>query len=83
MKETISNHPNYLEFTELIDETWLNYKFHLNDDRNRAVKLAVMLYHLPKINSNELIWKLVNLEGKLTVSFAEFQKLEINIHVLN
>lgn len=48
MKEVITEHPNYLEFRDSIDETWLNYNFHLNDDRNRQVKLAVMLYHIPK-----------------------------------
>lgn len=44
----ISEHPNYIEYIDAKDETWLNYRFHLNNDRNRAVSLAVMLYHLPK-----------------------------------
>ena len=47
MKEVISEHPNHLEFKDSSDESWFNYKFHLNDDRNRQVKLAVLLYHIP------------------------------------
>jgi hypothetical protein len=47
-KGSISEHSNYLSFVNSSDETWLNYKFHLNDDRNRLLKLAVMLYHTPR-----------------------------------
>jgi len=47
-KEVIQDHPNYIEFKDSKDETWLNYIFHINDDRNRLVKLAVMFYHIPK-----------------------------------
>jgi hypothetical protein len=47
-KNSISEHSNYLSFVNPSDETWLNYKFHLNDDRNRLLKLAVMLYHTPR-----------------------------------
>jgi hypothetical protein len=43
------NHSNYLQFVNKTDETWINYKFHINGDRNREVKLAVMLYHIPDI----------------------------------
>jgi hypothetical protein len=32
----------------IVDETWSIHHVHLNDDRNRVVNLAVMLYHLPK-----------------------------------
>lgn len=42
------NESNYIKFDNKQDETWLNYTFHINDDRDRQVKLAVMLYHLPK-----------------------------------
>lgn len=47
-KEAITEHSNYVDFNGTNDETWINYIFHLNDDRNRQVKLAVMLYHIPK-----------------------------------
>ncbi|WP_024333390.1 hypothetical protein [Desulfotignum balticum] len=47
-KQVVSEHPNYLGFTNAKDETWLNYIFHLNDDRNRQVKIAIMFYHIPK-----------------------------------
>lgn len=48
VKGIIDEHPNYLEFSGVNDETWLKYKFHLNGDRNRQVELAVMLYHTPR-----------------------------------
>jgi hypothetical protein len=41
-------HSNYLGFVSKSDENWFNYRFHLNEDKNREVKLAVQLYHLPK-----------------------------------
>lgn len=44
----IRTHSNYIDFKWSHDETWSNYTFHLNGDRNRAVQLAVMLYHIPK-----------------------------------
>lgn len=48
VKSVISDHPNYVQSSEEKEETWLNYIFHINNDRNRQVKLAVMLYHLPQ-----------------------------------
>lgn len=48
VKTTIDQHPNYLDFKGVKDETWLSYTFHLNEDRNRLVNLAVMLYHTPR-----------------------------------
>lgn len=47
-KQVINEHPNYIEYVDANDETWLNYLFHLNGDRNRQVSIAVMLYHTPK-----------------------------------
>jgi len=29
------------------DATWLNYRVHLDEDANREVKLAVLLFHFP------------------------------------
>lgn len=47
-KET-PQHPNYLGFVDKREDTWLNYRFHINGDKNREVKLAVLLFHLPKL----------------------------------
>lgn len=47
--ETSTNqHENYLGFVNKSDENWFNYRFHINGDKNRELKLAVQLYHLPK-----------------------------------
>lgn len=48
MTNLINKHLQYITFDNKQDETWFNYTFHINGDRNRQVKLAVMLYHLPK-----------------------------------
>jgi hypothetical protein len=44
----IKSHPNYLKLAHVVDEAWTIHHVHLNDDRNRVVNLALMLYHLPK-----------------------------------
>lgn len=41
-------HSNYLKELRANDETWFNYKFHLNGDRNREIDLAIISFHLPK-----------------------------------
>lgn len=48
IKEVTKTHDNYLGYVNNTDETWFNYRFHINEDKNREVKLAVMLYHIPK-----------------------------------
>jgi hypothetical protein len=48
VKSEIGNHSNFLGYVGEKDESWMNYRFHLNGDKNREVKLAVMLYHIPK-----------------------------------
>lgn len=40
-------HPNYLGYVNVTDETRFNYRFHINGDPNREVRLAVLLFHLP------------------------------------
>lgn len=40
-------HSNYLSFISKSDENWFNYRFHLNGDKNREIKLAVQLFHIP------------------------------------
>ncbi|WP_330442644.1 hypothetical protein [Flavobacterium sp. C4GT6] len=39
-------HSNYLGFVSKSDENWFNYRFHINGDKNREIKLAIQLYHL-------------------------------------
>lgn len=48
VKISTKTHPNYLKELNSNDETWFNYKFHLNGDRNRVLDLAVISFHLPK-----------------------------------
>lgn len=45
---TTEKHENYLGFVNNTDENWFNYRFHINGDKNRELKLAIQLYHLPK-----------------------------------
>lgn len=47
VEESTPDHPNYLGFVNKEDDSWLNYRFHVNDDPNREVKLAVLLFHVP------------------------------------
>lgn len=47
IEDETPKHKNYLGFVSKEDESWFNYRFHINGDRNREVKLAVMAYHLP------------------------------------
>ena len=46
-KKYIPQHPNYLSYVNQNDETWFNYKIHLEGDPEREVSLAVLLFHLP------------------------------------
>ena len=41
-------HPNFLGFVSEQEEGWYHYRFHINGDKNREVKLSVMLFHLPE-----------------------------------
>ncbi len=47
-KEAIKEHPNYLGFVREEEEGWYHYRFHINDDENREVKLSLMLFHIPE-----------------------------------
>jgi hypothetical protein len=49
VKETTPDHLNYLGFVNIHDESWFNYRFHITNDRNREVKLAVILFHIPDL----------------------------------
>jgi len=48
VKEATLEHPNYLSYASEQDEGWYHYRFHVNEDKNREVKLAVMLFHIPE-----------------------------------
>lgn len=47
VEQETPNHSNYLGFVNKEDESWFNYRFHINHDHNREVKLAVLLFHIP------------------------------------
>ena len=47
VEEVTPDHPNYLGFVDKEDESWFNYRFHIDGDPNREVKLAVLLFHIP------------------------------------
>ncbi len=47
VKEVTKNHPNYLSEKRANDETWYNYIFCLPTDRNKEIRMAVQLFHLP------------------------------------
>jgi hypothetical protein len=44
-KVTVPQHPNFLGETVHISETWSNYRFHVNGDRSREIKVAIMFFH--------------------------------------
>lgn len=46
-KESIQTHENFIKFVDQKDESWFNYIFHINGDKNKEIKIAVMLYHIP------------------------------------
>lgn len=47
VKQETPKHSNYSGFVDEKDETWINYRFHLVDDPEREVRLAVLLFHTP------------------------------------
>ncbi|MNK67063.1 hypothetical protein D3C87_863950 [compost metagenome] len=47
IKLSVKDHPNFLKELGTTDQTWFNYKFHLNNDRNREIDVAVVSFHLP------------------------------------
>jgi hypothetical protein len=44
----VREHPNFLREEIVRDESWIDYRLHLNGDKNREMKMAVMLLHLPE-----------------------------------
>ena len=47
-QQAIKEHENFLGFVREQEEGWYHYRFHINDDKNREVKLSLMLFHLPE-----------------------------------
>lgn len=47
-EEVTPNHSNYLGFGDKKEDTWFNYRFHINGDPNREVKLGVLFFHTPE-----------------------------------
>jgi len=47
IKKETPNHSNYLGFVKEQEDGWYYYRFHINNDPNREVKLSVMAFHLP------------------------------------
>ena len=46
--EVTPEHSNHLGFVDKKHDTWFNYRFHINGDPNRDVKLAVLFFHVPE-----------------------------------
>lgn len=46
-KQSIQEHENYLGFVSEKSEGWYDYRFHIIGDKNREVRVAVMLFHIP------------------------------------
>ncbi len=46
VKEATQKHNNYLGFINETSESWINYRYHINGDRNREVKLGVLLFNI-------------------------------------
>ncbi len=47
-EEVTPNHSNYLGFVDKKHDTWFNYRFHINGDPNREVKLGVLFFYIPE-----------------------------------
>lgn len=48
VKEATLEHENCLGFVSEQEEGWYHYRFHINDDKNREVRMSVMLFHIPE-----------------------------------
>ena len=47
INDETKNHRNFVKKDEPTSKSWLNYTFHLNGDKNRELKLAVLIFHIP------------------------------------
>ena len=46
IEEKIQTHSNYIAFVNKKAENWINYRFHIEGDKNRETKMALMVYHI-------------------------------------
>jgi hypothetical protein len=49
VKKFIPTHPNFLSHINDVNESWFNYNFHLEDDRDSVVKIALLIFHFPEL----------------------------------
>lgn len=47
VEQATGEHPNYLGLVSHQEPGWSQYRFHINNDRNREVRLSVQVFHLP------------------------------------
>lgn len=47
VKEDAEEHSNFYQFKGAQGDNWLNYEFVMNDDEERIIRTAIMLYHIP------------------------------------
>lgn len=45
------NHPNFLKFVKQQDQTWFEYRMHLNGDPNRELWISTLLFHIPEVGN--------------------------------
>ncbi|MFN0140931.1 MAG: hypothetical protein ACKVQW_12710 [Pyrinomonadaceae bacterium] len=45
-KTSIREHSNYVNYVDEHEDAWLNFVFHLNGDKQKEVKLSLLLFHL-------------------------------------
>ena len=48
INDVTETHSNYIRTEKKNGETWWNYIFHLNKDRNREISLGILAFHLPE-----------------------------------
>ncbi|PHS63854.1 MAG: hypothetical protein COB09_11510 [Thalassobium sp.] len=48
IQDVTSEHPNHLGFVNEVEEGWYQYRFHINDDPNREVHVAIQAFHLSR-----------------------------------
>jgi hypothetical protein len=49
--ETAKSHSNFVRELDVVNEGWVNYRFHLENDPGTYLSLAVQLYHLPELKT--------------------------------
>ena len=45
----VKEHPNFIREIKNYNPGWTNYKFHLDEDKNSYLTIAIQLYHLPEL----------------------------------